>query len=102
MNLDGSQLAKLLPYQEDWVGESSWSSGHRIAFAGWTQIPPVEENDIYTIRPDGSDLTNVTRQPHRAASRYALAPSRERISGTRRRHRDEYLAASSLAWDGHA
>ena len=57
-NRDGSRLTRITPrgvYGED----PAWSAdGESIAFAAWTTRRTY---DLYTIRPDGTDLRQITR-----------------------------------------
>jgi WD40-like Beta Propeller Repeat len=46
------------------VGNPTWSpDGSRIAFEAWDGTQP-ERSDIYSVRLDGSELTNLTRTPN--------------------------------------
>jgi len=59
LNLDDHSVATLTT---EWDNFPAWSpSGDRILFT--RQRSTDQDFDIYTIRPDGSDLRQVTRSP---------------------------------------
>lgn len=62
---DGSDRRQLV---DMYIGADSgfpyWSpDGSAIAFMSWPNGVPGEARDIYTIRPDGTGLTNITSHP---------------------------------------
>jgi Tol biopolymer transport system component len=62
--LDGSGSRTLLPkIQPEAPQQLTWSSGSdRILFAMRdSAFPDIDANDLWTIRPDGTGLTNLTR-----------------------------------------
>jgi Tol biopolymer transport system component len=66
MGADGSDPRPITPEDVYWPDGPSWSpDGTKIAFAAGPISGEDEPSvwDIYTISPDGSDLTNVTRTP---------------------------------------
>lgn len=62
MNSDGSGRTGLtFPPVDSADAEPAWSpDGSRIAFTRWSDCDPGCERDVYTIGPDGSDMTRLT------------------------------------------
>jgi Tol biopolymer transport system component len=65
MNSDGSQRVQVASVRSPGFLVSvdpSWSpDGSKIAFVQWDD--DSDSSDVYTVKPDGSDLTNLTRSP---------------------------------------
>ena len=72
MNADGSErvhVTRISPTVFGLLGavDPSWSpDGSRIAFVQWDD--DSRSTDVYTIKPDGSDLTNLTHSPFTESS----------------------------------
>jgi Tol biopolymer transport system component len=65
-NADGTELRALTPRDLYWVHGAAWSpDGSRIAFTASTISGDVQPSrwDVYTIRPDGTELTRLTETP---------------------------------------
>jgi hypothetical protein len=66
MNADGSGVRGITDVDIYWVEGAAWSSdGSRIAFTGSLISGDGEPStwDVFTVRPDGSGLVNVTQTP---------------------------------------
>jgi TolB protein len=60
VNVDGSGESQLTPWALNAAGDPEWSpDGKRIVFVAH---PRDGSENVYTVRPDGTGLTNVTRQ----------------------------------------
>jgi hypothetical protein len=80
---------QLVPGTEDMLTRNpTWSpSGNRLAFEGDVPEPPDDGPgvirdgwDIYVVRPDGSELTNVTRTPDESEVEPAWSWETDRIA----------------------
>ncbi len=64
MNADGSNRHSIVTASSDGVGDPSWSpDGSKILFVGHSNATGcynVSCNELYTVNPDGSDLTQLT------------------------------------------
>jgi Tol biopolymer transport system component len=66
MNTDGSDVRPITDPDRFWVTGAAWSpDGTRIGFTGsiFDDKGETASSDIFTVRPDGSDLVNVTQTP---------------------------------------
>jgi Tol biopolymer transport system component len=66
MNADGSDVRPITDADGYWVTGGAWSpDGTRIGFTGslFDDKGELASSDIFTVRPDGSDLVNVTQTP---------------------------------------
>ena len=66
MNADGSAVRGITDVDIYWVEGAAWSSdGSRIAFTGSLRSGDGEPStwDVFTVRPDGSGIVNVTQTP---------------------------------------
>ncbi|HET6792514.1 MAG TPA: hypothetical protein VFI35_13150, partial [Actinomycetota bacterium] len=66
MNADGSDVRPITDPDRFWVTGAAWSpDGTRIGFTGsiFDDKGETASSDIFTVRPDGRDLVNVTRTP---------------------------------------
>jgi len=62
------------------VGDPTWSpDGSRIAFEAWEGTQP-EQWDIYSVRLDGSELTNLTNTPDESETWPAWSWANDRIA----------------------
>ena len=65
------------------VGDPTWSpNGTRMAFEAWDGTQP-KQWDIYSVRLDGSDLTNLTNTPNESETRPAWSWATDRIAFVR-------------------
>jgi Tol biopolymer transport system component len=63
---NGTGLTRLRPTGIDWAQDPTWSpDGSRIAFTAPTKYPGYIEDlpDIYSMRPDGTDVRRLTNDP---------------------------------------
>jgi WD40-like Beta Propeller Repeat len=68
------------------VGHPTWSpDGELLAFEGSTDVDtePHQSWDIYSIRPDGSELTNLTNTPDESETRPTWSWTTDRIAFVR-------------------
>jgi Tol biopolymer transport system component len=66
MNADGSDVRPITDADGLWVTGGAWSpDGTRIGFTGslFDDKGELTSSDIFTVRPDGSDLINITQTP---------------------------------------
>ena len=66
MNADGSDIRPITDADRFWATGGAWSpDGTRIGFTGslFDDKGELASSDIFTVRPDGSDLANVTQTP---------------------------------------
>jgi tricorn protease-like protein len=62
VDVDGTDVHKVTDTPNDWESEPAWSpDGTRIAFTSPTWSSTSYSNDIYTVKPDGSDRKNLTK-----------------------------------------
>lgn len=83
LDLD-TDVAQLIRGTENMVtGDPTWSrDGRRIAFEAWDGTQP-EQWDIYSVRLDGSDLTNLTNTPNESETWPAWSWTTDRIAFVR-------------------
>ena len=83
LDLD-TDVAHLIPGTENIVtGDPTWSpDGRRIAFEAWDGTQP-EQWDIYSVRLDGSDLTNLTNTPNESETWPGWSWTTDRIAFVR-------------------
>jgi Tol biopolymer transport system component len=73
VKLDGTDLRQITPYKLD-AASPDWSpDGTRIAFNTYWDPHPGKSANVYTIRPDGTGLTALTR--HRGGRTHSFRPS---------------------------
>jgi TolB protein len=66
VNADGSDVRPITDADRYWVTGGAWSpDGTRIGFTGslFDDKGELVSSDIFTVRPDGSDLVNITQSP---------------------------------------
>jgi hypothetical protein len=77
----GTGEVRLVPGTDEIdVGDPTWSpDGSRIAFEAWEGTQP-EQWDIYSVRLDGSELTNLTNTPNESETWPAWSWANDRIA----------------------
>ena len=81
MNADGSDPRKLYKRQRTWGFGPTWApDGKKLAFSSGG--PPLDTHDIYTMNPDGSNLTNLTKPPGLNESYPDFSPNGSKICFT--------------------
>jgi TolB protein len=64
INADGSGLRQLTPWELNGGGKADWSSnGQLILFSSYDAPGRDDHGNLYTIRPDGTGLKQLTRYP---------------------------------------
>jgi Tol biopolymer transport system component/pimeloyl-ACP methyl ester carboxylesterase len=73
VNTDGTGLKQLTPYKLD-AASPDWSpDGTRIAFNTYWDPHPGKSANVYTVHPDGTGMTAITR--HRGGKAHSFRPS---------------------------